>query len=184
MRNELKRLDPRFQAYAKSLIVNRGWTPTMATETAKMRQAAASRVAKEERQLRRDQDEELMEEIDRTDYLLGMAAEEHARGLEGARRRRELETGHLTNTLARVQRMREMEVEEHARELGRDQSRRAGEAAAPAIAAQTAANLANMENQDDAELQLAEEDLEGLYYSDDNEVVISRVLPSGGATDS
>jgi hypothetical protein len=166
MRKELKRLNPRFQAYATSLIANRGWTPTMATETAKMRQAAASRVAKEERQLRRDrEDEELVREMDRAQSMSERAAEEHARELESARRRRELETEHLARALARAQRAREMETEEHARELARDQSRRAGEAAAAAIAAQTAANLANMENQDDAELQWVEEDLEGLYYN-------------------
>jgi hypothetical protein len=160
MRKELKRLNPTFRAYANSLVVNRGWTPTMATETARMRQSAASRVATEERQLRRD--------------------EELVRGVERTRRRIEMEALENARVLTRA-RWREMEVEARARELARNQSRRDGEAAAAVIAAQTTANLANMENQDDnTELRLDEEDLAGLYYSDDEEVNVHDENEDGG----
>lgn len=51
MGKEFKRLNKVFQTYALSLMKERGWTLTAATETAKMRQAAAVRVSLEQRRL-------------------------------------------------------------------------------------------------------------------------------------
>lgn len=51
MGKEFRRLNKVFKKYALTLVRDRGWTLTAATETAKMRQAAAARATVEQRRL-------------------------------------------------------------------------------------------------------------------------------------